>query len=158
MRLSLNLLVLWVLGLLSMCNEKPIPINASEINQEALIARLDEFNQAFKEGNVEQLAAMITHNYQHTHGNSQAFGKESWLNYLRQRQKDMEEGKVQVDVYEMDQREITYYGDMAIVTARVKVQTQREGEARENEFRVTNIWVYEEGTWKRAGFHDGKIK
>ena len=47
---------------------------------------------------------------------------------------------------------------MAIVTAKISFSTIKLGEQKENEFRITNVQVKEEGTWKRAGFHDTRIK
>ena len=54
--------------------------------------------------------------------------------------------------------EIEYYKKMAIVTGKVVVSNKDKGEIKNNEYRITNLWVNANGSWKRAGFHDGKIK
>lgn len=127
-------------------------------NKDQLLEAINTFNTAFKNGDVARLESMITDNYQHTNGTSKSIGKESWLNYLHKRKQDLEAGNLVVNAYEMDQMEVELYEDMAIVTARVNTKSTLDGETRENEFRVTNVWVLEDGKWKRAGFHDGKIK
>ena len=58
----------------------------------------------------------------------------------------------------MDQTTIQFYESTAIVTARIIVTSYKLEEQQENEYRITNIWVKENGDWKRAGFHDGKIR
>ncbi len=60
--------------------------------------------------------------------------------------------------YEMSELKIKFHNTTAIVTGKVSSSYSKKGEIKENEFRVSNLWVYEKGTWKRAGFHDGKIK
>ncbi|MCK8521638.1 nuclear transport factor 2 family protein [Aquimarina sp. D1M17] len=126
--------------------------------KETLIKQIETFNNAFKEGNTELLASMITDNYVHTNGNSKAIHKENWINYLSKRQKEIESGELTVRNYEMKDTEIQLYQETAIVTSKIIVSTVKSDRLHENEFRVTNIWVLENGIWKRAGFHDGKIK
>ncbi len=126
--------------------------------EKILRERMNAFNQAFKESDVEKLESMITDRYLHTNGNSKSIDKSTWVSYLRKRSKEMEAGNLIVDTYEMKETEIQMYKDMAIITAKIITSSIQNGEPQENEFRVTNIWVQEEGNWKRAGFHDGKIK
>ena len=123
-------------------------------DEASLVKAIEIFNQAFKEGDVNKLSQMITENYQHTNGNSKAIDKEAWLNYLKQRQADIQSGKIIVDSYEMQDTKITQYGNMAVVTAKIITSNN----SKESAYRVTNIWVVEGGEWKRAGFHDGKIQ
>lgn len=54
--------------------------------------------------------------------------------------------------------DIVQYDDLAIVTAKIVISIVKSGRDHENEYRTTNVWIKEEGDWKRAGFHDGKIK
>ena len=67
-------------------------------------------------------------------------------------------GSLIVNHYEMNETEVEIYDDMAIVTAKISFSTIRFEEQKENEFRITNVWVKEEVVWKRAGFHDTRIK
>ena len=117
-----------------------------------------KFNTAFQTANVEKLELMITDHYQHTNGTAKAIDKETWINYLKKRQADISSGKLEVITYEMDEIKVNFYDNTAIVSAKVVVSNKIDGEIRENEYRVTNLWVHDSGAWKRAGFHDGKIK
>ena len=125
--------------------------------REALLLRIDEFNTAFKLGDVEKLSSMITDNYQHTNGSAKAIGKENWIAYLNKRSAEIVSGELEVLKYVMDDIDINFHKDMAIVTARVFTQNKRKEEIMDNAFRVTNVWIKQRGNWKRAGFHDGKI-
>lgn len=127
-------------------------------NKEGLETALARFNQAFQDGDVAVLESMITDNYVHTNGNSKSIGKDMWLSYLRKREQTIQAGELEVTAYEMQDLEIEYYDDMAIVTGKVLTSSKQQNEVRKNAYRITNIWVYESGNWKRAGFHDGKIE
>ena len=133
-----------------------------EVDTEKLKGKLTEsiqrFNEAFQKGNIEVLESLITKNYIHTNGNSKSIGKREWLNYLEKRNQDIESGNLEITSYEMDELELEYYDKAAIVTGRIQVSSIHNNQAQHKEYRVTNIWVYEAGTWKRAGFHDGVIK
>ena len=119
---------------------------------------IDKFNQAFQEGSVEVLESLITQDYLHTNGSSKSIRKETWLNYLRKREKEIEEGVLKVISYGMDEVEIELYGKAAIVSGRVRVENKRNEEIREQQYRVTHLWIKKSDGWKRAAFHDGKIQ
>lgn len=136
------------------CQEKQ-NTNASN---ESLLKAIENFNQAFQVSDINTLESMITDNYIHSNGNSKAIGKEVWLNYLKKRNADIEAGILKVTNYKMAETEIERYNDSAILTAKISIESTRNNEVQTNEYRVTNIWVYQNGQWKRAGFHDGKIK
>jgi hypothetical protein len=126
--------------------------------KEILIQRVEEFNIAVRDGEIEKLEAMITNNYLHTNSNSKSIRKKDWLAYLEKRKKDLTTGVLIVKNYQMNETEVEIYNDMAIVTAKISFSTIRHEEQKENEFRITNVWVQEKGIWKRAGFHDTRIK
>lgn len=125
--------------------------------QDALLETIKTFNNAFKTGDLSTLNSMITDNYMHTNGSSKAIDKETWINYLRKREKDINSGELEVLHYNMEETKIEFYDNVAIVTAKVIAKNKTREEIKTNEYRVTNIWIYESGTWKRGGFHDGKI-
>ncbi len=119
---------------------------------------INEFNTAFKEGDVDKLSAMISKNYLHTNSTSAPINKETWIAYLNKRKKEIESKKLVIHTYEMKETRVQQYDDMAIVSAKIITSSTKNGKLNNNEYRVTNIWVLEDGAWKRAGFHDGKIK
>ena len=126
--------------------------------KEILLQRVEEFNIAFRDGEIEKLKSMITNNYLHTNSNSKSIRKKDWLAYLEKRKRELITGSLIVNHYEMNETEVEIYDDMAIVTAKISFSTIRFEEQKENEFRITNVWVKEEGVWKRGGFHDTRIK
>ncbi len=133
-------------------------MTAQEKEEKTLLKAIETFNQAFKEGNIEKLQSMITERYQHTNGSSKSIHRDTWLSYLRKRKKEIETGTLVMHTYTMTETEVQMYDDIAIVTAKITTTSTKSGELQENEYRVTNIWVRENNLWKRAAFHDGKIK
>ncbi|WP_299551431.1 nuclear transport factor 2 family protein [Seonamhaeicola sp.] len=124
----------------------------------ALVFRVSEFNEAFKHCDIATLESMLTEHYKHTNGTSKPINKSDWLGYLEHRKESIDKGELVVTSYEMKEPSYELFGDTAILTARIVVSSVLNGETQNNEYRVTNIWVKEDGLWKRAGFHDGKIK
>lgn len=144
--------------------EKKIDLDAAIENvikhitdKQNLAYSITTFNTAFKKGDVEKLESMITNNYQHTNGASKSIGKDAWLTYLKKRKKDIDDGNIVVTTYEMLETQLKLYDGFAIVTAKIKTTFTLDGKPKENQYRVSHIWVEEGSTWKRAGFHDSKI-
>lgn len=133
-------------------------ITLDKKSKAALPTSINKFNTAFQKGDVPILEAMITSDYIHTNSNSKAIGKENWLNYLHKRATQIQSGYIQVLSYKMDETKTIFHGNTAIVTGKVTVTTKKDSTITENSYRVTNIWIYESEKWKRAAFHDGKIK
>ena len=140
------------------CSNEKKTNNEVIITEEKLLQTIDKFNRAFKEGNIIVLKTMIAENYLHTNENSKAIRKKDWFNYLNKREKKIKSGHLEVIEYKMDEMEIEFYENTAIVTAKIAVSNKENGEIQKSEYRVTNVWVIENGNWERAGFHDGKIK
>lgn len=126
--------------------------------KEELITAIDRFNLAFANSEISVLESMVTNNYSHTNGTYEAIDKESWFQYLNKRDKEIEAGILTINSYEMKQLKVEFHDNTAIATAKVITSITKNGELSKNEYRVTNTWVYENGAWKRAGFHDGKIQ
>ncbi len=62
---------------------------------------------------------MITDNYVHTNGNSKSIAKVDWIAYLKRRKVALANGDLIVEDYKMDETEIQFYDDMAIITAKI---------------------------------------
>ena len=101
---------------------------------------------------------MITDNYVHTNSKSKSIHKDNWISYLKKRKEEVEGEALIVNNYEMSELEIEMYDDMAIVTGKISFESIRGEEQKQNEIRITNVWVYEDSMWKRAGFHDTRIE
>ncbi len=153
------MLMLFTLALnLTSCKGKNNSNGESEIDKKSLSNAINEFNKAFKEGNVATLELMITDNYTHTNGNSTAIGKTEWLSYLRKREDKIKSGNLEVIEYQMSEIKIEFHGNMAVVAGKISVVNKEKEDIQKSEYRVTNIWVNKNGKWKRVAFHDGKIK
>ena len=133
------------------------PENASQ-EQSSLLSTLEVFNKAFERGDLITLDSLTTDNYIHTNGQSKAFSKEAWFKYLQGRKKDLESGKLMIKRYELTEEKVTMYGTTAIFTGLITTAGIQDATSFERQLRVTNLWVKEGGTWKRAGFHDTRVQ
>lgn len=131
--------------------------NTPQPDKRELEKSIERFNMAFAEGNLIVLDSLTTENYLHTNSNSRAIGKSDWFNYLKKRNKELESGTVQVLDYRLEETRIEHHTNCAILTGKVTVKVKDSSGIKTNNYRITNLWVIEDGTWKRAGFHDTKI-
>ena len=150
--------ILAVIVLVCSCVRVSEPGNSNLDDKVVLEVKIKEFNEAFKKADIDRLTELIADNYIHTNGNSKPIGKEEWLKYLKGRKANIESGKLVISNYEMEELQITVHKNSAIVTAKVKSSGLRVSEFFVNEYRITNLWIKDGEYWKRAGFHDTKIK
>lgn len=151
-------LLLWITFCLASCKDPKESEQAPETHHNNLENALAQFNQAFRDGDTATLSSLISENYRHTNGNAKVIGRDEWLRYLRKREENIKSGRLKVIDYRMEEIDIQYYGDLALVTGKVMVTVQEQDRLQENSYRVTHLWVHQNGTWKRGGFHDTKIK
>ncbi|MBO3699186.1 nuclear transport factor 2 family protein [Roseivirga sp. E12] len=136
------------------CQQKPAVLGS----EKDLMTTLEYFNTAFAEGDLDYLDKHTTDDYRHTNSSSKAFGKEAWFNYLKTRKKDLTNGVLMVENYEMTEIEVQLHSNSAFVTGVVHTKGNHYSEAFDRKLRVSHYWVFEEGVWKRAGFHDTLIE
>ncbi len=127
-------------------------------SEESLRNAINQFNQAYKIGDVDKLTGMITDNYVHTNSSWKSFGKEKWLGYMKDRSKKINNGALIVESYEMDELSIEMHNDAAIVTAMISTAGIEVGVQFNKKFRVSNFWIFDGSRWLRAGFHDTAIE
>ena len=125
----------------------------------SLSESLKTFNLAFKNGDVAILKNMITDIYVHTNGSSKAIHKKDWITYLIKRKEELDKGDLVVNSYEMKEVEfIPYNNDLAIITGKIVTNFTKFGKTTSKQYRVTHVWVKENGIWKRTAFQDHRIK
>ena len=117
-----------------------------------------EFNKAFKEGDKNQIKSFIAEQYIHSNGTSKAIDRTTWLNYITKREQQIKSGEIVIKAYQMTEQKLLLYDNYGIVTGKVSVEGVNKNGDFKNVYRVTNIWIKENGKWKRTGFHDGKIQ
>ncbi|GAB5524526.1 MAG: hypothetical protein Roseis2KO_23980 [Roseivirga sp.] len=123
----------------------------------SLEATIEVFNTAFQEGNLAVLDSLTTDSYTHTNNSDRAFSKERWFNYLENRSKDLASGQLKIEKYQLLEKEIQLYERSAIVTGLIITSGFSKGDEFSRQIRVSNYWVKENETWKRAGFHDTRL-
>ncbi len=145
---------LFVIVLLAIACQGP---KIKQAPAEELLPTINRFNAAFAAADTTILSALLTNDYMHTNSTSGPWGKTGWLNYVQGQRKKLEQGTLKVEEYSMSDFQSQVYGNAAIVSAVITNAGREDTTSFSKSFKVTHLWIYEDGTWKRAGFHDGKI-
>ena len=130
-----------------------VPAGAEQLQQ-----ALHVFNAAIGRADADALDSLLTTAYLHTNGDQPAIDKNQWLAYLRSRKAQIEKGLLAIDSYQMVDMKIRLYGQSAVVTGRIVIHGLENGGPFDAIYRTSQFWVVEDGQWKRAGFHDARIR
>ena len=120
----------------------------------SVAAALEAFTEAFRTADIEALDQMLTDDYVHTNTGASPIGKAAWLDWMASRREQLARGDYVMETYELEEPEIALYGTAAVVTGMVHASGTSNNQPFDNRIRVTNLWVYEHGRWRRAAFHD----
>ena len=119
---------------------------------------LSKLSSAFVEADAATLGRLITDDYIHVNGSSgNVVDREQWLSYIASRRRELEDGVLVVDSYEVHDVEVRLHDETAIVVGIVAVSGTRNGQAFDRRIRFTNVWVEQDGAWRRAAFHDSRL-
>ncbi len=122
-----------------------------------ILARVAEFGDAFMAADADKLSDMLTDDYVHSGPTGRVRTKQEWLSWIATRRDAMDSGAFRFDTYENDEFIVRIHGDTAIVSARNRATGLRDGQPFSFRIRFTNVWVKQEGQWRRAAFHDSRI-
>ncbi len=118
---------------------------------------VERFGRAFAEADAPALDILLTEDYVHTNWNGAVLGKSAWLDYVRSRRVELESGALRIDAHTTDDLKVRLHGGVAVVTGGNTTRGERAGQAFETRIRFTHVWVKENGSWRRAAFHDSTI-
>ncbi len=135
---------------------KPINCHAQS-KEKTLKLAFQTFNTAFEKADITVLSKMLTKDYRHTNQGAAPINAASWLNYIRSRQKQLESGSLKIINYKIEEKEFLIYGNSALITGKVVGLGILDGKSFQTNLRFTQMWVNEDGKWKRAAFQDSKI-
>jgi ketosteroid isomerase-like protein len=116
------------------------------------------FARAFQEADVSVLETILTENYIHVNGGSgNRLDRDQWLTWIASRRLEIESGDFVYETYLVEDLQVQLYGDSAVVVGVTRSNGQRNGVPFTNAGNFTNIWVRQNGVWRRAGFHDSPL-
>lgn len=151
--------------LLSLIGVSVLALNAfgaspsEDADREAeLHSAVNTFGQAFLEADVPTLQLLLTKNYVHVNGGTgNVIGQAEWLNWVTSRRAQIESGELRITEYRIEETKTAIHGDTAIVVGMVFSSYVTGGELKTSRIRFTNTWLYQDGKWLRAAFHDSTI-
>lgn len=112
------------------------------------------FAEAFRSGDYETVEAHIADRYVHVNSGGAPYDREQWLSWYEGYAAEITDGDHVFDSYAIKSLDIARHDDAAYVTGVVRAEGERFGEPFSQRIRFTNLWIVEDGRWKRAGFHD----
>ncbi len=143
--------------MVSLIAQSLIAVLIQNPSEAEVLARVVEFGEAFVAADVEGLGEMLTDDYVHSGPTGSVRTKQEWLRWITTRREAIDSGAFRMDTYENDQLLVRIHGDTAIVSGRNSATGIRDGQPFSWRIRFTNVWVKQEGQWRRAAFHDSRI-
>ncbi len=127
-------------------------------SEKELQQRVLEFAQVWAKSDVVTLGRLLASDYLHTDFEGKVQNRDEWLAYAQSPRP--------VKRVEFEDVKIRLYGDVAVITGKNAITVSGKnvitGEKIEGEskgtIRFTQVWVKEDGTWKRALFQATPIK
>jgi len=131
-----------------------------EVDREAEVrAAVNAFGRAYLEADVPTLKSLLTENYVHVNGRSRnVLNREDWLLWVKSRRSEIENGELVISDYRVEDVKVALDGNTAIVIGMVFLSQARNGNSRTSRIRFSNTWLYREGKWRRAAFHDSPLQ
>ena len=135
------------------------PAMAEETNRDAEVrAAVDEFGRAFVEADASTLKSLLSENYIHVNGRSgNVLSRDDWLKFVKFRRTEIEKGELEFCDYRLEDVRIAVDEDTATVVGTVVVCMNRNGSSNTSKIGFSNTWLYREGIWRRAAFHDSPL-
>jgi ketosteroid isomerase-like protein len=130
-----------------------------EADREAEVrAAVNAFGHAFVEADVPTLEHYLSENYVHVNGGSGiALNRDDWLKFVKSRRVEIDNGELVVSDYRIEDVKVVLDGNTAIVIGMVYSSQSRNGNSNTSKIRFSNTWLYREGVWRRAAFHDSPL-
>jgi len=126
-------------------------------NKQEILDMVEEFAQAFARADADALDALLTEDYIHTNADGGVLDKHAWLSWIRTRREELAAGRLKIESYANADVEVRIFGNAAVVTGRNSTQGYRDDRPFTIQIRFTHVWVFEQGQWRRAAFHDTHI-
>lgn len=128
--------------------------NADSDNAELSEDDIYAFALAFHTGDFDTVSKHIAEGYIHVNSGAAPYSRTQWLAWYEGYAQEITNGDQVFKQYEIEALEIQRHQDAAYVSGVVRASGERFGDPFSQKIRFTNLWVWEDDRWKRAGFHD----
>ena len=130
---------------------------SAEALETTVLAKVDAFAEAFRDGDVETIEGLLGSRYSHCNSDGSRPTKDQWLEWFSTRAREIRSGRFVFSEYRNDDIQIQIHETVAVVTAVNVSSGIRDGKPFSNRLRFTQVWVLEAGEWKRIAFHDSHV-
>jgi ketosteroid isomerase-like protein len=126
--------------------------------ESTILSKVEAFADAFRDGDVETINGLLGATYSHCNSDGSRPTREKWLAWFTTRADDIRAGRFVYDEYRNEDLQIQVHGSVAVVTAVNISAGTRGGTPFSNRLRFTQVWLLEDGEWKRIAFHDSRVR
>jgi len=127
-------------------------------SEKELRLAVSDFGRAFASADVSALQLLLTEDYTHVNGSSgNVITRDQWLGWVASRRAELDAGTLVIETYTVEDLRVQLYGETAVVSGIVRSRGLNGGTPFDSNIRFTNVWVLEEGVWRRAAFHDSRL-
>lgn len=134
------------------------PAAADTARENAVRNAVNAFGQAFLQADADKLATLLTTDYIHINGGSgNVLNRDEWLGWVASRREELDRETLVVTDYTIADLKVELDGDTAIVTGVASLSGSRNGDPVASRVRFSNVWLFRDGAWRRAAFHDSPL-
>lgn len=155
----MKIIILLSLLFLSACN---VDLKVETVSEDKLLKEVknavDNFGKAYVEADTSKLKTLLAEEYLHINPDGNKISKNDWLNWVGSRKAEIENGSLVIDVYETRDLSIRLISDKTAIADGIIYSTgTRNTELFIVHIKFTNVWIKENGNWKRTVFHDSRL-
>jgi len=116
-----------------------------------------QFANAYRAGNTQVIDRLLASQYSHINNGGKPIDREAYLDWNRKRKAKLTSGAWSIASYDLSELKVTAFQESAVATGVVTASGERDGKGWNSKVRFTNLWIRENGAWRRAAFHDTKL-
>jgi ketosteroid isomerase-like protein len=114
---------------------------AQKTVEQELKAIADAWDQAIIKRDVPGVEANVAQDFQQIRGSGRVVGREQFI-------RDITAPTLKIDPYVVEDFGVRVFGDMALVTGRIRMSGTASGERWEEHFRYIDVYVKRDGKWQ----------
>ena len=133
-------------------------VSGSRADVEAQVRhQVERFADAYRDADVATIDRLLARTYIHSNSGHPPSDRAGYMRWNRTRADRIHSGQWTVEQYALTELSVTVFDASVVATGRVTARGQRETQPWSSDIRFTNVWIKEDGQWRRAAFHDAAV-
>lgn len=123
------------------CTPAPAPLPDPTADSAVLIAQADAWDKAIVRKDVAAISANMAEDFRQIRSNGDLADKATFL-------RDIASPELTIEPYEVEDLEVRFYGDAALLTGRTRMKGSYRGEAFSTHYRYIDVYARRDGRWQ----------